>query len=315
MRQTANARLVERRQLATDICSFTFERADGRFTGLEAGAHVSVHLGDDLARSYSLTDWDEQGRWLRVAVKREPEGRGGSIAMHRLQVGQLLPISGPHNNFPVGATDRPVVLLGGGIGVTPLYAMARTLARLDHDFELHYYVRSRDLAAFDTAVGGLGLGDRYHLHCDDVDGLPDFWTMLHERPGNTFYYVCGPEVMLNAVQKASDELRRGTIVFERFSAAPSPHEGPETAFDIVLDSTGETLHVPADTTILQALRKAGHDIDYNCTEGTCGTCILDVLEGEIDHRDSILTEDEKLAGDCLCVCVSRAGGPRLVLDL
>lgn len=199
--------------------------------------------------------------------------------------------------------------------MTPLYAMAKTLKGLGRDFEMHYFVRSREQAAFHPHLRDLDLAERYRLHCDDVDGLPDFWRILEQRPADTHYYVCGPEVMLNAVQKASDEQGRGTVAFERFAALSGLSAGEDQPFEIVLDSTGETIDVPADKTILQVLRGAGHDVDYSCGEGTCGTCVLDVLEGDIDHRDSILDDEERAAGDCLCICVSRAAGTRLVLGL
>ncbi len=316
MTAAISARLVARDQLSVDTCWLTFEAVDGAFAGMSPGAHVDLHLGGDLRRSYSLTDWSDDGTQISVAVKREPEGRGGSVAAHALGIGDVLPIAGPRNNFALEG-DGPVVLLGGGIGVTPIYAMAKFLAEQGRDFEVRYYVRGRDLAAFDTALTALDLGDRYTLHCDDVDGLPDFWDLLEARPADTRYYVCGPEVMLNAVEKTSEELERGTVVFERFAAVPGRIEGDheDHPFEVVLSSTGEAHTIPSDSTILQVLRSAGHDVDYACGEGTCGTCILDVVEGEVDHRDSILTDEEKAVGDCLCICVSRARGSRLVLEL
>jgi ferredoxin-NADP reductase len=315
MRRTIDARLVDRVALTDEVCAFTFEAVGATFGALEAGAHIDVHLESDLVRNYSLTDWDEAGQWVSVAVKAEPDGRGGSLAMHQLSVGHFLRIGGPRNNFQLKVAEQPIVLLGGGIGITPLYAMAKALRRLNRNFDIRYFVRSRGMAAFDAQLRKLQLGERYQLHCDDVDGLPDVWQMIEQRPADTHYYVCGPEVLLNALQKASEEQQRGTIFFERFAAVPNRSAGPNRSFEIVLDSTGETLEVPADNSILQVLRAAGHDVDYGCSEGTCGTCILDVLGGDIDHRDFILTDEEKSAGDCMCVCVSRAASPRLVLDL
>lgn len=315
MRHTINARLVAKTDLTGAVCAFTFEAVGASFEALDAGSHIDVHLGGDRVRSYSLTDWDEAGRWVSVAVKAEPDGRGGSLAMHQLPVGGLVRIAGPRNNFPLTVSEHPMVLLGGGIGITPLYAMAKALRRLRRSFEIRYFVRGREMAAFDAQLRKLELGERYQLHCDDVDGLPDVRQMIEQRPAATQYYVCGPEALLNAVQKTSEELQRGTIFFERFAAVPGRPAGPDRSFEIVLDSSGETLEVPSDSSILQVLRAAGHDIDYGCGEGTCGTCILDVLGGDIDHRDSILTDEEKSAGNSMCICISRAAGPRLILDL
>ena len=315
MSGTRRARLTRREQLSAAIAVFTFESLEAPFTGLEAGAHVELRLGPDLVRSYSLVDWDTAGRWVQVAVQAEPRGRGGSLAVHRLQPGDELTLTDTRNNFPLATSERPVVLIGGGIGVTPIYAMARALARLGRHFEVYYFVRTEDLAAFHGHLLELGLGERYLLHRDDVDGLPDFTALLRERPPDTVYQVCGPEAMLEAVQVASRNLGRGIVTFERFGPARPAVTDDDHPFDVVIASTGQELPVPVGRSILSVLRQAGHDIDYSCAEGTCGTCIIDVLDGEIEHRDVVLDDDEKAAGDCLCVCVSRARGPRLVLDL
>lgn len=315
MRPVVRAFLTEAIALSGEVTAFTFEAVDGAFEQLEPGSHVDVHLGADLIRSYSLTDWGESGRTISVAVKVESDGRGGSLAMHRLGIGDEVEIAGPRNNFPLRPTDAPAVLLGGGIGITPLYAMARALMEQGRAVEVHYFVRSAAVAAFDRRLSELGLGKRYLLHCDDTSGLPNFRDLIRTRSTETEYYVCGPEIMLQAVLEASRDVARGTVIFERFNPVDREQVGPDRAFEIVLDSTGETFVVPADQSILQVLREAGKDVDYSCSEGTCGSCILDVLKGEIDHRDSILTDEEKDAGDCLCICVSRARGPQLVLDL
>lgn len=315
MADLMSARLVESTPLSEDITRFTLEAVETPFPDCAAGAHIDVRLPNGLIRNYSLTDWDSDGRRVSVAVKLEPAGRGGSAAMHALEVGCLLEVSQPRNTFALRTDDEPIVLIGGGIGITPLYAMARSLREAGRPYELHYLVRTRQLAAFDERIRSLALGDAYQLHCDDSDGLPEFQSLLKAHPADTHYYVCGPEVMLNAVQSACEDLRRGTIFFERFAAAPQVDDGPQESFNVALRSTGEELEVPADRSILEVLRSAGHDVDYACSEGACGTCITDVLEGEIEHRDSILTDEERADGGCMCICVSRARCNRLVLDL
>lgn len=154
-----------------------------------------------------------------------------------------------------------------------------------------------------------------HLHCDDTDGFADFTGLLAAYPEQAHVYVCGPEAMLHAVLEASEVGGHGTVFFERFAAIKQAPHRPDRAFQVTVASTGAQYEVPAGVTILKVLRTAGLDVDYGCTEGACGSCITDVLEGEIDHRDSILTDDERDAGDCMCICVSRATGLRLVLDL
>ena len=301
--------------LSDDVTRFTFAAVDAPFPDCAAGAHVDVHLPDGTIRNYSLIDWEPAGRRLSIAVKLEPAGRGGSIAVHALDIGCVLQVSRPRNNFSLRTGREPIVLIGGGIGITPLYAMACVLEAAARPFEVHYMVRTHALAAFDGLLRSLELGEGYQLHCDDADGLPEFQSLLKAHPSDTHYYVCGPEVMLDAVQRACADLRRGTVFFERFSAAPQADSGPMESFHVAVRSTGEELEVPADESILEVLRRAGHHVDYACSEGACGTCITDVLEGEIDHRDSILTDEERSEGDCMCICVSRARCARLVLDL
>ncbi|MEU6375816.1 PDR/VanB family oxidoreductase [Streptomyces sp. NPDC046909] len=315
MLKSTNVHVVSKAPLGANITRFTFQTAHEPQLGPEPGAHLNVHLPGDLIRSYSLIDWDEATGEVSVAVKLEPDGRGGSIAMHALEVGDVVAVSGPRNNFPLDDRQDHPVLVAGGIGVTPLYSMARSLKAKGRPFTLHYLVRSRSQAVFAALLEELGLGDRLRLHCDDVDGFMDFEALVRHHPADAHYYVCGPEPMLTAVQRACAGLGRGTVHFERFSAAPAVARHPDQAFEVVLDTTGAAYQVPEDKSILQVLKDAGHAIDYSCGEGTCGTCITDVLEGEIDHRDSILTQEEKLAGDCLCICVSRARSGRLVLDL
>lgn len=310
------ARLVEKRRLSSDVCWFTFESLERPFTSLEPGAHIDVHLGPNLVRNYSLCAWDHTGSWLSVAVKREPEGRGGSVAMHNLDIGTQVQLGGPRNHFPLLTGPEPIVLVAGGIGITPLYAMATELRRSGRDFSLHYMVRNRELAAFSEDLNGLHLGTRYRLHCADIEGIPDFRALVETYPASTQYYVCGPGPMLDGFLQASHATGRGTVYFERF--APAPTGGPKTdnrSFEIVLKSSGDVFQVPEDRSILHVLRQAGYDIDYSCAEGLCGTCITDVIDGEIDHRDHVLTDDERKAGDCMCICVSRAKSNRLTLDL
>jgi vanillate O-demethylase ferredoxin subunit len=317
MRDVINARVTSKEVLSSDTSSFVMTPLKRSFANCVAGAHVDVLLPDDLIRNYSLIDWAPQGDWVKIGVKREEPGRGGSQAMHRLEVGDAVSVTQPRNNFPLQAHDGPMVLVGGGIGITPLLAMAKTLIASERPFELFYLVRTRALAAFDRVISEIAMPDQYYLHCDDRHGLFDFRSLVGRKPAETTYYVCGPEVMLEAVQRACEEVDRGSVVFERFAAnsAVVADHAADTAFDVTLQLSQERIHVPGDMSILKALRNAGHDVDYACSEGTCGTCILDVLGGEIDHRDSFLTDEERQAGDCMCICVSRAKGKAIVLDL
>lgn len=314
-RDLVSATLVELTPLSEDIAAFTFAAAAPVFRDCDAGSHVDVHLPGGLVRSYSLTDWDPDGMWGRVAVKREDVGRGGSLAMHALAVGAEVEISHPRNHFRIEPSLAPAVLIGGGIGITPLYAMARALHAAGTPFELYYLVRTAGMAAFDPALRELGLGEHYRLHCDDVDGLLDVDGLIRGLDKDACVYVCGPEVLLNAILEVSRESGKARILYEQFTLATTGTAELGAPFAIQLASTGEQLAVPADRSVLQVLRDAGHDVQYSCGEGECGSCITDVLDGDIDHRDSYLTEDERAAGDCMCICVSRARGPLIVLDL
>ena len=307
------ARVVGKDRCSDEVCALTLERETGSFTALEPGAHIDVHLDGDVVRQYSLTDWNAAGTRLSIAVKVEPEGRGGSQAMHALDVGDTVLVAGPRNHFRMIDDDRPRVLVAGGIGITPLYAMARALHASGTAFALHYLVRTRSLAIFDEELRGLD-APGYALHCDDEHGIPDFHRLVASHPADVRFYVCGPEIVLTSVQKACEELGRGSVHFERFAAVP--HEAEEArAFEVVVASTGQSYAVGPEESILGVLRDAGQDVEWGCSEGVCGTCITDVLEGEIEHLDSVLTDEEHEAQDCMCLCVSRARGPRLVLDL
>ncbi|XKE43665.1 oxidoreductase [Cobetia sp. UIB-001] len=312
---TVRARLVKKEPLSSDICSFTFEALGSGFTGLEAGSHVDVILGPELIRNYSVWEWADGGDYLSVAVKREDTGRGGSLAMHELEVGVEVKVGGPRNNFPIVSKSQPIVLVGGGIGITPIYAMACALQQTGRDFEVYYLVRSHDMAAFDSMFQQLELGDRYHLHCDDTDGFMDFSNLIDMHPRETHYYVCGPEALLEIIRKTSADHDRGTVFFERFSPIAEERSNPNSSFEVVINSSKESIPVMEDQSILSALRDRGYTVDFSCSNGLCGSCITDVLEGEIDHRDSILDDEERECGDCMCICVSRAKSSRLVLDL
>ncbi|UUV07836.1 PDR/VanB family oxidoreductase [Ruegeria sp. YS9] len=312
---TQVARLVRKTQLSPDTSDFCFEIENGRFTSLQPGAHVDIHLADDLVRQYSLWSWSQDGRVINVAVKREDEGRGGSVAMHALQDGSMVEIGGPRNHFKLESHDRHVTLIAGGIGATPLVAMARELLNRGQDFRVYYLVRSREYAAMDAQFRSLGLDEWYHLHCDDTDGQFDFASVMQSTPMGADVYTCGPEPMLNAVLEASASLRGGAIHFERFAAASDIEHDTNAEFRVEIQSTGAVYPVGKEETILEVLQNNGVQVDFGCSEGLCGSCIVDVVSGQVDHRDGILTPQERESHEFLCTCVSRAKSEKLVLKL
>ncbi len=312
---TLTARLIKKTQLSPDTMDFCFELLQGRFSGLEPGAHVDVRLRDDLVRQYSIWSWTQDGRQINIAVKCEAQGRGGSLAMHQLEEGASVEIGSPRNHFHLESNDRYVTLVAGGIGATPLVAMARQLLNTGQRFQVYYLVRSKEYAAMDAKFRALGLDEWYHLHCDDTDGQIDLSSAMQAIPAGSDLYVCGPEPMLNAVLEAGSAMRGGTIHFERFAAASEVDQAPTRGFDIELNSSGQVFHVSNEDTILNVLRANDIAIDFGCSEGLCGSCIVDVVEGEVDHRDGILTPEEQALNSYMCTCVSRAAGSKLILDL
>jgi len=302
--------------LSGDTRSFTFEAVNGTpFADASAGAHIDVHLPDNLMRQYSLWTWDPAGRWGSVAVKREDPGRGGSQAMHKLTKGQTVQLGGPRNNFPLEEAAPHSVLIAGGIGATPIFAMAERLKTLGRSVEVYYLTRTQTLAAFQPCFESLGLGDGLHCRYDDVDGLIDVPSLVDGMPSGAHIYCCGPEPLLQAVLAGAEpRLAAECIHFERFSADPTALEGPSDSFEVELAQTGKTVRVPKDKTILEVLQDEGVDVEWGCSEGVCGACIVDVIEGEVDHRDSVLTPDEQAENSIMCICVSRAAGAKLKID-
>lgn len=309
------ARLIEKTDLSHEVAGLRFQVLDGHLACPEPGAHVDVGLAPDLVRQYSLCNWDPEGRWFDIAVKREPEGRGGSVAMHALCVDDEVEIGGPRNNFALAETGKHITLIAGGIGVTPILPMVRELHRWGADFRVFYVVRSQDHAAMDPQFRRLELGERYHLHCSDTDGRFDIAAVLQTLPVGGDVYVCGPEPMLDEVLNAGSELRGGAIRFERFAAAATFAHAPNDSFEVKLQSSGTVLTVGPEESILDVLREHGIAVEFGCQEGLCGTCLVDVVDGEVEHRDGVLSPDEQEANDFMCVCVSRAKSNRLVLQL
>lgn len=308
------------------IKSFTLEAPDGALLpGYTPGAHVQVQIpaadgGAPQWRSYSLINLDagvdtRAGvRAYRLGVRREDEGRGGSRHMHALQPGDLLSVRAPVNHFPLAAPPT-VLLIAGGIGITPIAAMAAELAAHKRDYALHFSGRSRDALPFVDELRALA-GERLTLHADDDPATRlSIDALLDSAAVNQPIYVCGPAGMIDAVLAAARQ--RGwhdcDLHYELFTEA-APLAG-DTAFEVELKSSGEVLSVAADQSLLDALLDHGADVMYDCRSGYCGLCSTRVCAGEIDHRDTYLSDADKAAGNVMQVCVSRCKRGRLVLDL
>ncbi len=304
---------------AEGIHSFDLAHPEGLdLPAVEAGAHVDVHLPGGIVRSYSLAgDPADRSGWT-LGVLREPDSRGGSRAMHEaVRVGETLTIGWPRNAFALAAQARHTVLLAGGIGITPLKAMAHALAGRGASFELHYCTRSAGHAAFVEELRRVVPPGRLHLHHDGGErgrGL-DIRALLARPAEGTHVYFCGPAGFMRACAEAAEHWPEGTVHSEHFKA-PEPAktgDAPAGSFEVRLARSGACVQVLADQTIVRALELAGHRVPTSCLSGLCGACKVQYLQGEVDHQDFILTDEEKT--HCLASCVSRARSGVLVLDL
>jgi ferredoxin-NADP reductase len=279
------------------------------------GAHIDIHLPSGLVRQYSLCGDPETPDCYRIAVRRIPDGGGGSIEMHDLTVGARVTTHGPRNAFPLtvpgyGSPARRFRFIAGGIGITPILPMLGLAQRLDVDWSMVYAGRSRDSLPFVDEVSEFG--DRVAIRTDDIDGLPTAEELLGDCPDGTAVYACGPAPMLTAIRSELAGRDDVELHFERF-AAPPVVDGTE--FTVAVASTGETVRVGAEETLLSALNRSRVHASYSCQQGFCGTCRTRVLDGAVDHRDTLLTDPERDNG-LMLICISRAAeGSHLTLDL
>ncbi|MBC9724323.1 PDR/VanB family oxidoreductase [Streptomyces sp. TRM68367] len=304
--------VVDRAQSAADgVRALTLRHPLGEeLPAWEPGAHIDVVLGPDLERQYSLCgDPADRSAW-RIAVLREPDGRGGSAHVHdHLGEGDKVRVRGPRNHFRLEPAPR-YRFVAGGIGITPVLPMLAAAEAAGAEWTLLYGGRTRTSMAFTEELGRYG--DRVTIAPQDERGLLDLASVLDRPPDGTLVYCCGPGPLLDAVE---ERCPAGILHVERFQPKERQQTGDDTEFEVELAQSGKTLTVPADVSVLDAVRGAGVEVLYSCTEGTCGTCETDVLEGEPDHRDSVLTDEERAAGETMLICVSRCRGKRLVLDL
>ncbi|MFI2765364.1 PDR/VanB family oxidoreductase [Streptomyces echinatus] len=320
-RDTLEVLIRERTELAAGVLGLELVAPDGgALPAADPGAHIDLVLPSGRVRQFSLCTPDGRAGTWRIAVLREPEGRGGSVEVHdELAVHTRLRVAGPRNRFPLLPADD-LLFIAGGIGITPLLPMLAEAERRGCRWRLVYGGRARASMAFLPELARYG--DRVTVVPQDEYGLLDLDGPLSVMPAGGRVYCCGPEPLLQAVQQRCATLPRLTLHTERFTAgacAAAPGRADtgfdDTGFEAVLERSGRSVPVPAGTSVLDALREAGVAVLASCEEGTCGTCETTVLEGTVDHRDSLLTQEERDAGDLMLICVSRSRGPRLVLDL
>lgn len=299
------------------IKRFHFKRTDGQdLPAFSGGAHIVIEMqdGDDRRRTpYSLMSSPFDTRDYQVSIRRDDNGRGGSLYMHnKVTPGMAMKISYPANLFPLDLRAKKHLLIAGGIGITPFLAHSVQLDRMDANYELHYGVRSPALGAY---LGELAtsLGHRMHAYFDDQQQFIDFNTLFGQQPAGTHLYVCGPTPMID---KALDAARHmgwpeAHIHFEHFAKSP-----PGEPFTVELSTSGLTVDVGREQSMLEAIEAAGVDAPYLCRGGACGQCETKVLacDGELLHEDHWLDDEEKASGQKIMPCVSRFNGQRLVLE-
>lgn len=321
-RKTATAtlrlRLAERHEETPSIAVFEFEEASGRpLPPFSAGAHIDVRLGDGLIRQYSLCNPPHETHRYVIAVQRAEPSRGGSRQMHeQLWPGQVVEASPPRNHFELAHGAPHSLLIAGGIGITPILCMAERLAAAGASFDLLYCYRGRSNAAFTDRLLASSFAGAVRLHDSSEAGRLDLDVLLGGIGSKTHIYVCGPASLNDAVLGAART--RGWPdhqLHREYFAAAEIDTSADRAFDVVIASTGERVPVAADCSIVEALAGRGVMIPTSCSEGTCGTCLTRVLEGEVEHRDVLLSDEERRRGDHITPCCSRARGSEIILDL
>ncbi|GAA1607770.1 PDR/VanB family oxidoreductase [Actinoplanes couchii] len=276
------------------------------------GAHVDLVVSDGSVRQYSLCG-TPGGQSLTIAVRHETAGRGGSDWVHRtVRPGDRVGVRGVKNHFAL--EDAPeVVLIAGGVGITPLLPMAEELARSGRTWRLAYVGRGAAGMPFLGRVRALG--PAAVVHETAVSGRPSTEDLLAGVTSQTLVYVCGPASLIEAVEKALDADGLGDRLRAEYFEAPDLEVAEPGSFTLKLERSGLELAVPAGRSALEVVTEAGVEVLSDCEEGICGSCDTRVLAGEVDHRDHVLTRTEKAANNCMMLCVSRALGPRLVIDL
>lgn len=282
-----------------------------------AGAHVEIALPSGTRRQYSLCGDPSDRHRYRIAVLRQPGGRGGSVEVHdTLRVGSTVGCSAPRNLFELVSAQHHL-LIAGGIGVTPLLAMAETLARRGASWTMIYGGRTRASMAFIDRLSEYE--DRVTVVPQNEDGNPDLPAVLAAAQPGTAVYCCGPDGLLEAARSACAEiLGEDAFHSERFGASETPtsRQSAEATgeFEVELRRSGAILQIPSDRSVLDMVREVDPDVAYSCEDGFCGSCETKVLEGVPLHRDSVLTKSERDSGSSMMICVSRSRTPRLVLD-
>ena len=294
-----------------------------RWPEFQAGAHIDVKLetapGRAIIRQYSLCNSPVDRQRFQIAAKAEENGRGGSVFLHtRVEPGDTIEISAPRNNFPLRYDLTRYLLLGGGIGVTPLLAMAHELHRRELSFELHLFSANRSSLAFHQEYSAMPFADSIRIHCNDAHGQArsKLATAISPYQSGSGLYICGPTgFMAEVLNIARDNLWPSERIYSETFVSVQADSEQNTAFEVQIASTGEVFSVEPDQQLIDVLHQNGYPVMCSCTQGICGSCITPVLDGVPEHRDAIMSDEQRAANSLMTVCVSRARSERLVLDL
>lgn len=314
-----DAKLTSVKDVAQNIKSFIFEPLDGQsFPAFTAGSHINVTLPSGKIRSYSLVNPTYENNKYQIAVKKEENGRGGSKEMHeKIAVGDHVKISNPKNNFVLYENVKKYMLISGGIGITPLLSMAHRLIETAKHFEFHICAKKEEDIPFKFELENWTFAPNISIHLDENGSSSiDLSKVLAAPDKDTLVYVCGSSGFNQWVRQTATEKgwEKDQIKEELFSLGTSTFDKPK-AFELVLSKSGKTITVDEKSTIIDALLMNNIEVEYSCLQGTCGTCVCDVVKGEVDHKDTVLSEEEKLVGNKICLCVSRAKGNQMVIDM
>jgi len=310
-------RVTAVKQVAPMIKEFTLEAIDAELVPFSPGAHVVVTMGGaehqpTYRNAYSLMSNPQDNSQYRIAVRLQDESRGGSLYMHeQVAVGDQLMISPPANLFAPEWMAKKHVMFAGGVGITPFLSYLPELQRREAAFELHYMFRRQQTGAYSSELSEM-LGECCTHYDSDSGSRCDIAAVMSLQPLGTHFYICGPQSLIESVRSAADEMGipASAIHWEEFAGAR-----PGQPFVVELSRSGVELAVAADSSLLETLEGADIEIPSLCRAGVCGQCVCGVAEGEVEHRDSYLSEPEKQSGQVMMPCVSRAAGERLVLDI
>jgi phthalate 4,5-dioxygenase reductase subunit len=308
-------RVSRAEKAAADIHLFELcHPAAAELPGFTAGSHLTVRSPNGSLRKYSLcNDPAERHRYV-IAVKRDPAGRGGSVDLvDNIHAGDTVEVSAPHNAFELAGKAPSFILVAGGIGITPILAMARQLNGEGRRYKLYYLTRSPQSTAFLDELQGADFKGKVVIHHDGGDPANafDLWPVL-EKSSSAHVYCCGPRPLLEAVRDMTGHWPPTSIHFESFIDAGAAAQAEDRPFTVVLAKSGARVEVAPGMSILEAMRDKGHEAPSSCESGTCGTCRTRLVSGEVDHRDLVLMQDEK--ADQIMICVSRALSPEIVID-